>query len=681
MNEDIIVLSNKDQARKRINVFHGSSENWINMAKELIGNSLDIFKKTRNENGEIRIILHNKNKLEYFDNATGIPVEGFASDNSPNYEAIFERPFSGSNFTNASATVGQNGIFLYTLTMTCEDIEYFISRPNGKVYNMKYYKGDRMGDLNIIGKDSKTYTHMVFSLDEEVWNNPCFTFEEISKIAQAQASLSKSKITIEDKENNKYIEFHYPNGIEDYFNEMTQTKTIISDVIRIQKSKEYEVIKKTSGIYNEQERQQNGGKDVMIETKYTDNISVDLVFNYTNDSDEDFQKEFLNTADLLLHGTIQEGIYIGFKNSIDNWLEKNNKYNQKEKHITINDVSTGLNYICNMSSLYVEYDNQIKQKTSVKHYKNIIKEIIEEYMEVFFIENTLMSEKVCMQVLLNSRVRDKAEQSRQDIKKKLSGVKSNGLSVKVEGLKHCDMRHSTLEERILILDEGISANSTIIDSFDNRIMGAYGLKGRFINSLKGKVMDVLNNVPAKGVIDALGCGIEIPKDEKKKFKDMKTFDINDLKYGSIGILCDSDAFGKAISLSLITFFYKFMPTLLKQGRIYFVISPRFQLETKKGVSHYVYDEAEKNIMIKKIGESNLSNITIRKGLGEFNADEFWDLVLSPQAREKTFIRVKYIEAEEEMIEYYFNTLMGEDIINRKKFIRENITNVNLEELE
>jgi len=674
MNEDIIVLSNKDQARKRINVFHGSSENWINMAKELLGNSLDIFKKTSNNNGEIKIIIHNRNKIEFSDSATGIPVEGVASDGSPNYEAIFERPFSGSNFSNSFASVGQNGIFLYTLTMTCEDIEYFISRPNGKIYNMKYHKGDRIGDLKVIGKDDKTYTHMIFSLDEEVWSNPCFTFEEISNITQAQASLSKAKIIVEDKENNKYVEFNYPNGIEDYFNEITQNKTIISDNIKIQKVENYEFVKKTSSI-------QNGGKENIVETKYVDNISVDLVFNYTSDADEDFQKEFLNTADLLLHGTIQEGIYVGFKNSIDNWLNKNNRYNAKEKHITINDISTGLNYICNMSSLYVEYDNQIKQKTSVKRYKNIIKDIIEEYMEVFFIENTLMSEKICMQVLLNSRVRDKAEQSRLDIKKKLSNAKPNGLSVKVEGLKHCDMRHSTLEERILLLDEGISANSTIIDSFDNRIMGAYGLKGRFINSLKGKVMDVLNNVPAKGVIDALGCGIEIPQDEKKKFKDIKTFDIKDLKYGSIGILCDSDAFGKAISLSLITFFYKFMRTLLKQGRIYFVISPRFQIETKKGVSHYVYDENEKLEVIKKIGAENVSNITIRKGLGEFNADEFWDLVLSPEAREKTFIRVKYIEDEEEMIDYYFNALMGEDIVNRKKFIRENIVNVNLEELD
>ena len=191
MNESIRVLNNKEQARLKINVWHGSASNWINMVKELSGNSLDIFEKLKLKTGnditqEIKIIIHNKNKIEFIDSATGIPVEEIASDGKPNYEAIFEVPFAGSNYEDEVATVGTNGLFLWSLAMTCEDIEFFIARPNNNIYNIAYHKGDRVKDLNIIGKSDKTYTRMIFSLDEEVWDNPNFTFEEIKSIVKGQ---------------------------------------------------------------------------------------------------------------------------------------------------------------------------------------------------------------------------------------------------------------------------------------------------------------------------------------------------------------------------------------------------------------------------------------------------------------------------------------------------------------
>jgi DNA gyrase subunit B len=286
------------------------------------------------------------------------------------------------------------------------------------------------------------------------------------------------------------------------------------------------------------------------------------------------------------------------------------------------------------------------------------------------------------QILINKRANDKAQKTKLDIKNKLQGTKK-GLKLKVEGLRDCDMKNSTLEERIFLVDEGLSANSTIADSFDNRIMGCLGLRGRFINSLKKpcSINDVLNNTPALGIIQAMGCGIEIPKTELKHYKDVDTFDINNLRYGSIGLLCDSDAFGHGINLSILTFLYKFMPTLVKQGRVYIVISPRFEITDKKGDKYYVYNETEKQATISQIGEKNIESIGIKKGLGEYNADEFWDYVLSPEAREKSFIKVKYNENSEEQIEYYFNMLMGDDIENRKLFIKERIVNIDLNELD
>ena len=654
MEEQLIqVLSEKDKARKKINVWHGSSQRWIKMVHELIGNSLDIF--TNDKLNEIKIVIHNKNKIEYIDSATGIPIEQTASNGRPNYEAIFETSFAGSKYS-ASQTVGTNGVYLWTLTATCEDIEYFIARPNGNIYNIAYYKGDRIKELNVIGKSNTTYSRMIFSLDEEVWDKPNFTFEEICKIAQAQASLANVKITIEDKERVLYKVFYYENGISDYFNELTINKTMIGDSIRITKD-----IK------------------VFVEKHNTnDNMSVDLLFNYSNDSEDDIQRDFLNTADLVQHGTIQEGIILGLKNSIHKWLKNNDKYNKNEKAISLEDVSTGLNYISNIKSCYVEFVSQVKEQCLNPHHKTVLKDIVEEYMEVFFIENPIQSELICNQVLINSRARLSADKTRQNIKKKLEEANKGG-KVKIEGLTDCEMDGSKLDERFLLVVEGLSAKSTVVDSYDNNTMGALGLRGRFISCLKTTVDKVLNNVPAFTLISALGCGIEIPYEERKAFKDIKTFDKNNLRYGNIGILTDADCWGSGIRLSLLTFIYKYLPTLLKENRVYIIVSPRYEMKMKNGEMLYAYNDREKEQIMKTINIDDIYNIGIVKGIGEINADDFWDKVLCPEVREKTFIQVNY-DNFDEVVSKYFEDYMGDDTQPRKDFVKEFITNVNLEEI-
>ena len=222
----------------------------------------------------------------------------------------------------------------------------------------------------------------------------------------------------------------------------------------------------------------------------------------------------------------------------------------------------------------------------------------------------------------------------------------------------------------MVVDEGKSANHTLISSRDPRTIGAIGLRGRFINSFKTSVTNVFKNEEAMAIMAALGCGIELPEKERKRLKNVVEFNEDDLRYGKIALITDADHFGKAISLSLLCFFYKFYPTLCEQGRIYVVKSPRFLVFDKSGNEYPAYDEAEKDQIVKELGKK-IETIGIVKGLGELNANRFWNYVLAPEIRHKTFVQVDW-NAYKPDIENILNVTMGDKIDERKKYIMDNV---------
>jgi len=652
MTEEITVLSKKEKARQRINVFHGSANYFINLIKELIGNSNDIFDK--NKLNTINIILHNENKIEYIDSGSGIPIEGIASDGSPNYQAIFEKDFAGSRYGNTGTTIGQNGIFLYTLTMTSEDIEYFIARPNGNLYNIKYHKGDRASELNVIGKENTTYSRVIFSLDREVWNSPKFIFQDICDIAQTQSSLCNVKITVEDKENNLINEFYYENGILGYFNDMIQNKTMVTDQIRITQTKKVSIDKVVKG----------------ENTKIEDIVSADLIFTYSNDSNDDFKKEFLNTANLLSYGTIQDGIYAGLKNCINKLLKDNGKYAKNEKQISLDDVTTGLNYICNVSSYYVEYDNQIKQKTSSKHYKTVMQELVEEFMEIYFIENKEESEKLANVILLNKRVREKAEVNRKNIKKELE-EKITNQSNRPAKFESCRSKiPSEIKFTLIEGDSSLGSVKLARNSYDTSILP---LKGKPINPFKSKLDKLLNNEEIKTIFKILGCGMEY---KGHSIKGIPKFNIDNLQVSRIQIATDFDYDGYHIQSLLIGIFYTLAPELLKQGKIYILYTPLYVIKTNKKVMHknettdtiLAYSEQEKGEIVTKLNESNITFKAKRfKGLGGLSVP-----IMSKALSEEHIIlkqlTMNDVEESKKWLELF---LSEEKLKDRKEYIETN----------
>lgn len=658
--DDIRELSEREKAREKLPVFYGSYDNFYHGLRELINNGSDEL-LNHFSSGMIFVILHDDCRtVSVMDTGRGIPINTYA-----NAKLLFETLFASGKYDVTEKTnSGVNGVGNTILQFSSE---YFqcTSHLNGKIYQITYENGGEIvQELTCIGDTDKHGTEITFKLDDTCYTETVFDPNEIELIVRRVSMISEN-ITFNYTHKDETKVFNHT--LEEYFDKYSVD--IIDDSYALPKSNYSRRV----------EVERKGVKELVEET-----AEIQVVFG-TCVGEEPLQETMLNGNYLKENGTLYDGVIDGFKTYIHKYCKDNNLYKGKgktvEKNISAQDIENSISFVCRLFNNLVEFESQVKFSTKKEYYKQVAKEYIQSKLEVYKLENDKEFKRLVDQVLICKRANDVNIKARQELKDKLTKkANKNGMSIRIEGLKDCNMRKSELYERILLLTEGLSASSTVEDSFDGRYMGCYGLKGRFINALKSSIKDVLNNEPALGVINALGCGIEIPKEELKNFKDMVTFNNEESRYNIVGILCDADAFGKGIALSLVSFFWKYMPELLKNNRICIVISPRYEIYLKGDKVEYAYNESEKEAFIEQYG-NKISHIGIIKGLGEMNADAFWDYVLCPEAREKTFINIDYNEDMEVVIAETFNRLMGKDIEGRKQFIKDNITNVNLDEVE
>lgn len=637
MSEQIEVLSNRDKVRERINVFHDSSSNWINLIKELIGNSLDAFDKD-STNNVITIDIIDNQQILYTDNAKGIPLEGKANNGMPNYVAICEVDFGGSRYGYVNATIGQNGVFIYSLAMTSEDIEIEVGRPNGKVYKVAYHKGNRLYDLKEIGTTDKTYTKILFKPDDEVWTNVNYTFEEISEICKNQSAMGNVLIKLTDVKKNKQEEYYCKGlGIKSLFEDNTKNKNFIADPIYFTDTIDQYVEKK----------------------KQAFPINTEMIIQFSNDSKEDYKKNFLNTADLINFGKLHEGVILGLKTHFNKYLKVNNKYTKNETQIKDEDVELGLNYICNAKSPYAEYVSQSKQKVDALHYRDAMKAIIEKYFEIFTLENPLQVEKIANQILINKRSREKANETRKNIKKKLT-EKVDGINNRIEGLVDC---RTYGEDSELFIVEGLSALGSLVASRNSKNQACFPIRGKILSTLKVNYDKILSNDLIMKIINCLGCGIEV---NYKKAK-LPPFDINKLRYGKVIIATDADADGENITCLLLTMMYRLLPTLIKEGRIYKVRTPLYEITYEDKTIVYAFNETEYATLMKG-HNAKKCKIQRAKGLGEQNAEEMHKFAMNSDTRYIYKITVDDVERMEE----HFEKWMATDTTVRKGFIEENL---------
>jgi DNA gyrase subunit B len=655
-NESIRSLSDKEAVRLRPANILGSDDinGCFHCLIEIADNAIDEAKGGYGD--KIIITKHKDNYYSVEDFGRGVPMDWNSIENKYNYELIFQTLYAGGKYTknDDDAYAFAKGLNGLGASATAFSSKHMLVRSyrDGYKYEIEIVEGEVVGGLK---KEKYNYdstgTFVKWLPDLSVFTETDIPFEWIKKYAEEQAIVNKG-ITVEvcNEETNEKHTYYYENGIVDYIHKLNQGKNF------------------TDVVYWETEAI---GRDREDKKDYRSKYQIAFCFN----NEVNVMESYHNSSFLKHGGSPHEAIKNGFTYAIDQLIKKKGEYKKGEKKIAFDDIKDSLIIITNTYSTETSYENQTKFAITNKFIREFMTEYIKQQLEIYFIENPMEADKIVKQVLVNKRSREKAEQARLDIKKKLQINTGNSLRNKIEDLKDCDMKTTTLDERELWVCEGLSAASTITDARDNRTMGIYALRGRFISSLKNSIEDVLNNKPAMGLIQALGCGIEIPKNELKKFKNIETFDLNNLRYGKIIIACDSDAFGHGITLSLITFFYKFMPTLLKQNRIYISISPRYEIKCADETL-FAYNEKQKEEIVSKLERKHKKfTVGIVKGLGELDKEVYWDYVMNPETR--ILKQLIYDEQYENQINYYFNTLMGEDIDERKKYVKQNIINLDL----
>ncbi len=635
MSEQIRVLTEREKVREKISVWLESSKNHIHVIKELMGNSNDLI--ISGIGSKINFELKEDNKTFIFeDNCTGIPVEGKASNGMDNYIAIFETLFAGSKYDQVAATVGTNGVFLCVLTMSSKYVKYTIGRPNGKVYQIEYVEGIRQYDLKEIGSTDKTFTRIECMLDDKVYDNPIFNYEDIKEIAKYQAAISIA--TISTKYQNEENIYHYNNGIEGYLQDIIEDKPIV-DIIRIKKDLKHYVDKK----------------------ERDDEINIDFAFTFSNTNNKITHIELLNGSLLDLHGTPFDGITVGLKNAINRKIRELNLYSKNEKQIINEDILISLNHALDLKSLLTEYTNQSKRSSLSEHYKIVLQKEIEEFMNIYFIENEIEAKKICNQILINKRAREKSSKMMENVKKKLS--EEITVFNKIPNLIECKSKNK--EENILCICEGKSALGSLISARgDNHAL--LPLRGKVRNCKKSTLEQILNDQIICDIIRAMGCGISIKSKANKEFL---SFDKDKMRYGKIYIIVDADVDGMGSILPLLlTMFDTLTPELIEDGYIYLCETPKYEILCE---DKYYYatnndelEEIEKNLEGKKY------KVFYIKGLAELNADTM-AMCLEPGYKNVTQIRVDDILEARKSLELH----MGSNVKDRKDYIMNNFDKV------
>ena len=644
-NESISALKGADRVRKRPGVIFGSDglDGCEHAVFEILSNSID---EAREGHGRvITLTRYADRSVEVEDAGRGCPVDWNEKEQRYNWELVYCELYAGGKYDNLAGdnyeySLGLNGLGACATQYASRYMDVTVWR-DGQEYRLHFERGEIVGGLEAAplpkSQQKKTGTRTRWLPDLDVFTDIAIPAEYFTDVLKRQAVVNAG-ITFRfrnETEPGKFeeTEFLYENGIADYVAELAGTETL------------------TAPVFWQAEKK---GRDRADKPEYKVKLSVAMCFSNRVNIIEHYH----NSSWLEHGGSPEKATKSAFVSAIDKYLRDQGKYQKSESKITWADVEDCLVLVSNNFSTQTSYENQTKKAITNKFIQEAMSEFLRSNLEIYFIENPFDAEKIGEQVLLNKRSREKAEQTRLNIKKKLSGT----IDIANRVQKFVDCRTKDVDKREIYIVEGDSALGSVKQARDAEYQGIMPIRGKILNCLKADYARIFKSDVITDLIKVLGCGVEV---QNKHVKDVAAFDLNNLRWNKVVICTDGDVDGFQIRTLVLTMLYRLTPTLIREGYVYIAETPLFEINCG-GKTWFAYSDKEKNDIVKEL-EGKKYKIDRSKGLGENEPDMMWLTTMNPETRR--LIRVMPEDAARTA--EVFDLLLGDNLQGRKDHIADN----------
>ncbi|MBU5477723.1 DNA topoisomerase (ATP-hydrolyzing) subunit B [Eubacterium sp. MSJ-13] len=620
--DQIQILEGLEAVRKRPGMYIGSTSvrGLHHLVYEIVDNSVD--EALAGYCTEIEVSINEDNSICVKDNGRGIPVGINKKAGLPAVEVVFTILHAGGKFGGGGYKVsgGLHGVGASVVNALSEWLEVTIHK-DGKMYRQRYERGKVMYPLKVVGDTTKRGTEVVFLPDKEIFEETVFDFDTLRQRLREMAFLTKGiKITLIDKrlEEPKIRAFHYEGGIKEYVDYLNKSQTPLYDDV----------------IYCE------GTKN---------NIYVEVAMQH-NDSYTESTYSFVNNITTPEGGTHLTGFRNALTKCFNDYARTNKLLKDSEPNLAGEDIREGLAAIVSIKISEPQFEGQTKQKLGNSEARGAVESVMSEQLTYFLEQNPQVAKLICDKAILAQRARDAARKAR-DLTRRKTALESTSLPGKLADCSDKDPKNCEI-----YIVEGDSAGGSAKTARNRATQAILPLRGKILNVEKSRLDKILVNNEIKAMITAFGTGIG------------EDFDISKLRYDKIVIMTDADVDGAHIATLMLTFLYRFMPDLIKQGHVYLAQPPLYKVERNK-VVRYAYDDKELAQILEEIGRDSSNKIQRYKGLGEMDAEQLWDTTMDPEKR--ILLRVNMDNDSEAEMNVVFNTLMGDKVEPRRQFIEEN----------
>ncbi|MDY4114779.1 MAG: DNA topoisomerase (ATP-hydrolyzing) subunit B [Blautia sp.] len=622
--DQIQILEGLEAVRKRPGMYIGStsSRGLHHLVYEIVDNAVD--EALAGFCTEIQVVINSDNSITVVDNGRGIPVGINHKAGIPAVEVVFTILHAGGKFGGGGYKVsgGLHGVGASVVNALSTWLEVKIYHE-GKIYQQRYERGKTMYPLKVVGDcdPELSGTTVVFLPDKDIFEETVYDYDILKQRLREMAFLTKGlKICLKDTREGMEREkiFHYEGGIREFVTYLNRSKEALYPEI----------------IYCE--GQVNG-------------VSVEVAMQH-NDSYTENCYGFVNNINTPEGGTHIVGFRNALTKTFNDYARKNKLLKDSEPNLSGDDIREGLTAIVSVKIENPQFEGQTKQKLGNSEARGAVDSVVSKQLEIFLEQNPTVAKATVEKSVLAQRAREAARKAR-DLTRRKSALDNMSLPGKL-----ADCSDKNPENCEIYIVEGDSAGGSAKTARNRVTQAILPLRGKILNVEKARLDKIYANAEIKAMITAFGTGIH------------EDFDISKLRYHKIIIMTDADVDGAHIATLLLTFLYRFMPELIKQGYVYLAQPPLYKVEKNKKI-WYAYDDDELNQILTEIGRDGNNKIQRYKGLGEMDADQLWETTMDPEKR--ILLKVTMDEAATSEIDLTFTTLMGDKVEPRREFIEEN----------